>query len=647
MTRAGVILGTAAYMAPEQARGKPIDKRADIWAFGCVLYEMLTARRTFGGDDVTDTLTAVLRDTPDWSALPASTPASIRRLLVRCLERDPKMRLRDIGDARLEIAAAGSDTADQFRPTNIDRRRWIPAALWVALGVAAVATAVGFALRRETPPASVARTTVMPPVDLPLRLDASVQDVLIVPDGSRIIYPSRRSDPEGARVAATQLVVRALGAFEASPLPNLGPNPHQAFASPDGAWIGFATTVGDKVSPVLAKAAVSGGPLTVIDDLSSLGELRGASWTSDGRIVFATSQITTGLMQVPAAGGARVQLTTPDATHDERDHLWPDVLPGNAGTLFTISREAGRFDVAVLPAGETRWRVIVSGGTMPHYLSSGQLVYVADDVLYGVGFDLRSLTVTTQPMALVRGVLVKESGAADYSVAGNGMLVYVAGSYKDVQRRLVWVQVDGTMSALPLDERAYQTAGLSPDGRRIAVLIRERGFGSIWIYDTTRDTFTRLTTKEESVGSPVWSPDSRRLVFWSDLHKGLFTIAVDGSDRSDRLTGSDVGTLYPSAWSPDGATIAFISSAPSLSLLAMLARPPYTVRQLATGPGAQVEGTFSPDGRWLAHISSERGVPEVVVGPAAGGRQWPIAPAGRWPNFDQGPRSVPLCVSGP
>jgi Tol biopolymer transport system component len=202
------------------------------------------------------------------------------------------------------------------------------------------------------------------------------------------------------------------------------------------------------------------------------------------------------------------------------------------------------------------------------------------------------------------------------------------------------------MSALPLDERAYQSARLSPDGRRIAVLVRERGFGSIWIYDTTRDTFTRLTTKEESVGSPLWSPDSRRLVFWSELHKGLFTIAVDGSDRSDRLTGSDVGTLYPSAWSPDGATIAFISPAPSLSLLAVLARPPYTVRQLATGAGAQVEGSFSPDGRWLTHISSERGVPEVVVGPAAGGRQWPIAPAGRWPTWTPDGRGVMYVDNG-
>ena len=359
----------------------------------------------------------------------------------------------------------------------------------------------------------------MPPVDLPLRLDATAPDVLIVPDGSRIVYRSRRSDPEGARVAATQLVFRSLGAFEASPLPNLGQNPYQPFASPDGAWIGFATTVGDKVAPVLAKVAVSGGPLTIIDDLSSLGELRGASWTSDGRIVFATAQISTGLMQVPAAGGARVSLTTPDAAHDERDHLWPDVLPGNAGTLFTISREAGRFDVAVLPAGETRWRVIVPGGTMPHYLSSGQLVYVADDVLYGVGFDLRSLTVTTQPTALVRGVLVKESGAADYSVAGNGMLVYVAGTYQEVQRRLVWVRPTARRQ-LPT-RRARLSIGPSfPDGRRIAVLVRERGFGSIWIYDDAR--YLHPPDHERGVCRSLVSPDSRRLVFWSDQHKGLF-----------------------------------------------------------------------------------------------------------------------------
>jgi dipeptidyl aminopeptidase/acylaminoacyl peptidase len=233
-------------------------------------------------------------------------------------------------------------------------------------------------------------------------------------------------------------------------------------------------------------------------------------------------------------------------------------------------------------------------------------------------------------------VQTKESGAAEFAVADNGTLVYVPGAYHETLRRLVWLHADGTSSALPIEARVYGDARLSPDGRRIAATVQEHGIESIWIYDTTRDSFTRVTPQDESVSGPVWSPDGQRVAFWSESQRGLFTIAADGSDRSDRLVGDETGTLYPSAWSPDGRRIAFVQERPRLTLLSVSTQPPHSVQPLAAGMGAHVEGAFSPDGRWLAHIAVafDGAAPEVVIGHAdAAGRQWPIAPTGRYPTW--------------
>jgi serine/threonine-protein kinase len=634
MTEAGLIIGTAAYMSPEQARGRPVDKRADIWAYGAVLYEMLTGRRAFGGADTTETLTAVLRDTPDWTALPASTPASVRRLLDRCLERDPKRRLRDIGDALHDIDDAASGRSEPAGARAPARPRWWAAAAWAAAG-AIVTGLAAFAMldRANEMSPGVSRVSLTPPSDAPPRIDAAGPDLTITPDGRRIIYEARRRDPEGARVAAGQLVVRGLDAFEPAPIANLGLNPRQPFTSPDGAWIGFETTVGARVAPVLAKAPAGGGSMVVLCDLGPLGPLRGARWGADG-ITFATSQRATGLFHVEAAGGAPRSLTTPNLSQGERDHVWPDVLPEGRGTLFAIARENRAFDIAVLPAGAAAWRVVIRGGSSPRYLPTGHVAYVADGVLYGVGFDLQSLSVTTDPVALVDGVLTKPSGAADVAIAPNGTLAYVPGRDLQSPHRLVWLAMDGTTTPLPLDARNFRRARLSPDGQRVAVSLEERGATSIWVHDTSRDTFTRVTPRDTSAADPVWSPDGRRLAYWSETDKAILMMAADGSGAPVRLARAESGTYYPTAWSPDGVTLAFVRELPTLDLRGVSTSPPHEVRPLATGAGAQVEAAFSPNGRWIAHVAFDGNVPEIVIGPAGStDRRWPVASRGRHPAW--------------
>jgi serine/threonine-protein kinase len=278
--------------------------------------------------------------------------------------------------------------------------------------------------------------------------------------------------------------------------------------------------------------------------------------------------------------------------------------------------------------------VVVRGGTAPRYLPSGHLVYAVVGRLHGVGFDLETLSVTTEPVSLVEGVVTKESGAANFAVSRNGMLAYVAGGQQLRRYRLIWVDRDGTTSALPLEARAYRSARLSPDARRIAIALEERDATNLWLYDVARDSFTRLTTRDESVDNPVWSADGTRLAFWSETQKGIYTIAADGSSRSDALARSDGGTLYPNDWSPDGRQLLFLRETPQLDLQLLSLTPPYEVTPFSSGRGAQVEARFSPDGRWVTHTVFDGSVPEVVVGPAASGeRRWPVASPGRYPTW--------------
>ncbi len=374
-TRAGVIMGTAAYMGPEQAKGKKADRRADVWAFGVVLYEMLTGKRPFLGEDISDTLAAVLRSEPEWDALPADLSPTLRTYLTRCLEKDPKRRVRDIGDVRL--ALEGAFDAEAPPSSEAPAADAAPRGSWPALGaVLILGVVMGVALLSllislsSTPdaPRPLARFVVDPSIG---RSGQGDLDIAITPDGARIVYLASA----GRRI----LVVRALDELEASPFGGLSSNLRGPFLSPDGNWVGYFDGEG------VRKVSILGGPPVTICELPTGGS-RGGSWGDDGTIIFATQS--PGLWRVPADGGEPEELTSPDL--EQGDHRWPEILPGSEAVLFTIIDESSvdNAQIAVLSLDSGETKVLVPGGSNPRYVPTGHIVFGVDRTLYAVGFDL-------------------------------------------------------------------------------------------------------------------------------------------------------------------------------------------------------------------------------------------------------------------
>lgn len=629
-TQAGLIIGTAGYMSPEQASGKPVDERADIWSFGVVLWEMLTGRQLFAGETISHTLANVLRGEIDYSMLPAGTPAAIRELLRRCLDRDLKSRLQAIGEARITIQKyladpAGASAVAEQQATPRSRRH---VALWaVAAGVlAVVAAATSWIAWRATQP--LEHPLMRLSVDLgPAAMTGLNVTAAISPDGKRLVYPAR--GPNGKQ----QLAIRMLDQQQATLLADTegGADP---FFSPDGQWVGFFA------DSKLKKISIQGGaPVNLCDAAFCYG----ASWGEDGTIVAALSLLSP-LFRVPAAGGRPQPLTK--LRRGEATHRWPQVLPGGQAVLFTAAPSDvvsgnGSIQAMSLKTGVTK--TLQPGGYFGRYLPangrSGHLVYLQQGVLFGVPFDPDRLEFRGTPAPLLEDVAANPAlGGGQFDFSATGTLVYLAGKGAAQHWPVVWLDSSGRTQPLLATPGTYTYPRFSPDGRLLAVQISSRDGSDIYLYDWGRDVLTRLTFTGHA-HLPVWAPDGKHIAFQS-VERGfeIWWMRSDGSGEAQRLLERQ-DNLVPWSFSPDGRRLAYFERNPETAVdiwtLPLDTSDPDHPKPGKPEPFLRTPATenvpvFSPDGRWIAYRSTESGTTEIFVRPypAGNGGKWQISTGG-------------------
>jgi len=631
MTGVGVLLGTAAYMSPEQARGEAADRRADIWAFGVVLMEMLSGESVYAAKTVSDTLAGVLAREPEWDSLPKETPRSVRTLVERCLEKEARDRLQAIGEARIAIerylAVPEADRLEAMPSETTPRPGWQRALPWVVAGALALGlgAAVWTLQLREPASQSPIRVTLQAPDESPL-FDGYGSSVVISPDGSRVAYVVSGEKGRELHLHSFdrwQATLAVTGSGE-------GSGPYHPFFSPSGEWLGFVTPT------ELKKVPVTGGtPITLCEVSLS----RGASWGTDGTVVFAPEP-TSGLFKVPDTGGEPEPLTVLDEGKNELSHRWPQILPGSRAVLFTSHNQGSDFDEAILEllildTGERK--MLHRGGSYGRYVSSGHVVYVNKETLFAFPFDLGKLEPTGPAAPVVEGVRAHgDQGGAQYSVSADGKLVYVSGAAPQIGYSMVWVDREGNSTPLWPEPQIYSSPSVSPDGKKIAVEIQSDGNSDVWIYDLERAVPTRLTFDEAEDTDPVWSPDGRQIAFSSsrDGTPNLYRKAADGSGAVERLTES--GRIQsPSSWSPDGRLLAYVEQRPKTQADIWLLPLEETgePQLFLSTPFLEYGAVFSPDGRWLAYGSNESDEWEVYVRPASSGSgKWQISSeGGTWP----------------
>jgi eukaryotic-like serine/threonine-protein kinase len=639
-TDAGVILGTAAYMSPEQARGKPVDRRTDIWAFGCVFYEMLSGRKVFEtGETVSDAIAAILKTDVDWTALPADVPDQIRLLLKRCLEKDRAARIGEIGTVRflmIETIAPASRAPEVAAPAR--RGFALAGSLGIVAG-ACVATGIAWWLAHSAAPAKIqpVRFSVLPSAALSITPSNADREVVISPDGTHIVWVAGTGVGAGG---GGQLAVRAIDQVEATPLRGIE-GARSPFISPDGKWIAYFDG-----SNELRKVSISGGPPITVCRTGS--PPRGGSWGQDDTIVFATNDESTGLFSVSAGGGDPKILSRADTAHGEVDHWFPSMLPGGGAVLYTIRPSGGGADnsqIAALDLKTGRSKTLIRGGTQAEYVelwpgsaSPGLLVYAAAGALRAVRFDPVTLDVLSDPTLVVDQVAMTMAGAAEYAVSRSGALVYVpAGTTTfapggGVLRTLVWTDRQGREDAIPAPPRAYVSLRLSPDGAKIALDARDQN-NDIWIFDLARKTLARLTSDNAIDGFPVWTPDGRRILFHSN-RTGVFNLysqAADGTGGVEVLTKSP-NDIWPFSMSPDGTRAILhetgVKTGDDLDVLLLdgKSRPEPLIQTTFN----EQHGELSPDGRWIAYDSNDAGQQQVFVRPFpnVNGGHWLVSPGG-------------------
>jgi Tol biopolymer transport system component len=606
MTGVGMILGTAAYMSPEQAKGRTVDRRADVWAFGCVLYEMLTGRRAFGGDDVQDTFVAIMRDEPDWARLPASLPPALGTYLKRCLQKDARQRVQAIGDVRLALEGAFETTVPgTAAPAPAAQRRplWRRAMPVAAAVVAGAIVGVAAWTLKPTPPAPPAPVT-----RFALTLGEGqqftaigAQSLAVSPDGTRFVY-----------VANNQLYLRSLSDLEARPVPGTqqAMTPLVPVFSPDGQSIAFYSNV----DRAIKKIAVSGGAAVTICPASPL---LGMTWDS-GWIVFG--QGSQGILRVSANGG---QPTVLASVKSNERAASPQVLPGGDWVLFTVATAAttegwDKAQIVVQSVKTAARKPLVSGGSDARYVSTGHLVYARGGVLFAVPFDLRHLAVTGGPVPVVEGVKRSPNGTFDtahLSLSRTGSLVFIPGpvTTSGGQSDLALIDRTGTVQPLKLPPAAYEYPRLSPDGKRIAVGSDDGKEAIVWIDDVSGTTAIRRLTLGGRNRVPIWSADGEHVAFQSDREGDLaiWWQRADGTTGAERLTKpDDKDTAHePESWSPDGKTLLFSVAKGTSYAVAALSLSDNKVTPIDGTQSAQPpSATLSPDGRWVAYSTAAPGL---------------------------------------
>jgi len=589
MTGFGSVVGTAAYMSPEQAKGYAADHRSDIWAFGCVLYEMLTGRRSFAGDTVSETLAAVLKEEPDVTR----APARVRRLLHVCLQKDPKQRLQAIGDSRLLL-----DDGVTPAPDTKSRLAWAVAA--------ALAVVAAFSLwapwRRVSPDLPLPAVRLDFDLGGPMALNNLGPDAILSPDGTRIVVVVQGSD------GRSRLSTRRLEQSQSVELRG-SEGAYAPFFSPDSRWVAFFA--GGK----LKKTRVDGGePITLCD--VSAG--RGGSWGEDDNLVVALGS-QTGLSLVPSAGGKIVPLTT--LAPGESSHRWPHVLPGGRIVLFTSSTTFANFDeanISALSLMDRTWKIVLErGGMYPHYVSTNHLIYVTRGTLFGVPFDPVSVEVRGRPAPLIEDVSNDTGfGFSRFDTSASGMLLYRRGRTAGL-RTIHWMDRTGRMDALEREPAVYLFPRVSPDGSRLIWTTNQGGSTELWIYDWQRGSKTRLTDGKSVNTYPVWSPDGQYIVFSSP--GGIFWTRADGAGKPQPLTASKA-LQHPTSFMPDGKRLVFAELSPAGGLILTVAVDGGSGQLRAGSPELFLKTpselpfpAFSPDGRWLAYADAESGHYEVYV----------------------------------
>jgi serine/threonine-protein kinase len=642
MTGVGMLLGTAAYMSPEQAKGRPADKRSDIWAFGCVLYEMLTGQRAFDGEDVSDTLAAVLRGEPAWAALPPEVPAGVRALLVHCLRRDRHERIADISTARFVIdEGTVADTTPTSAAMSVRAPVWQRAVPFVVTAVLSGGLVGGIAWRLKPPITSVTVTR------FPLRL----------PEGQQFTNPGRQLvaiSPDGtliAYVANQSLYVRSLlSENEATPIEGShdpGGITSPTFA-PDGRSIAFVSGT----DRAIKRIAVSGGvAVTVCPIANSLG----VNWGVDG-IVFAQRGI--GIMRVSPNGGQKETLVT---VKTGEVPYGPQLLPDGRSVLFTLVTGAGlgqetgnNFEVwdkakIVVQSLQSGARTtLIDGGADARYVPTGHLAYAVGGVLFAVPFDQQRLRVVGERVALVEGVSRGgATGAAHYSFSNTGSLVFVPGPVSIRQRTLVWIDRKGAIERLALHGGLYESPRVSPDGKIVAVGIDDGKDGHVWMYDLTGATSIRQLTVGGRNRFPVWSPDGQHVAYQSDRQgdTAVFWQRADGRGTAERLTTAEQGTTHiPWSWSPDAKQLLVGVSRNGSTSLSLFSLQDKRVAPFGNESSDVIEATFSPDGHWVAYAVASA---QVTVEPfPVTGEKYPVS-SGAHPMWSHDGKELFLAGRGP